>query len=174
MSLTDGQKVALLAEITPLLEAGQEFEGIPHNSDGALAIAEAYNLQADPDFWVFLSSVNTDAVRDSLDWTEVLDETSGLTPAQQWGFDTLIHNGVYDPSKLNSRMALLSIFPAEMTNTRANLLSDATRLATRAEALFATTASGPAGGNGSAQNKSAIASFEGQLSYQDVKLAMGW
>jgi hypothetical protein len=174
MGLTTEQQATLAADITPLLEVGQEFENVPHNSDGALAIAEAYNLQSDPDFWVFLSSVDTDTVRDSLDWTEILDDTTGLTELQRWGFDTLIHNGVYNPSKLSSRLAMLKIFPSTMTNTRASILADATRLATRAEAVMATTASGPAGGDGSAQNDSAIMTFEGDLSYQDVKLAMGW
>lgn len=169
--LTAEQQATLAADVAAHPE---EFGELPHDSDGALAIAEAYNLPADPDCWVFLSSVDTDEVRKSLDWPEVLDATTGLTELQRWGFNTLMHNGSYNPSELNERMGLLQIFPAGMSNTRANLLDDAVRKATRAEALLKVAATGPAGGDGSAKNKSAIAVFQGLLSYQDVKLAMGW
>jgi len=136
------------------------------------ALVAWYNGQASPDFWVFKHSVDVDEVRRSIDWSEVLDGTDGLSVRQQWGFNTLMHNGTYDPSEANNRNGLVAIFPASMPNTRAAMLADATTLATYAEALFAETASGPAGGDGSAQNKSAIAVFAGSLSLQDIRDAV--
>lgn len=120
------------------------------------ATAAAMNALASPSFFVFLTSVSVDVVRSSLDWTEVLHKTTGLTQLQQFGFNTLFHNGDYDPSLRTSRDALVRIFPSEMTNTRAAILADATRLATIAEKLLASEGDGPGGGNGSAAAQSAV------------------
>lgn len=135
------------------------------------ALAEWYNQQASPDFFVFLNSVTVDEVRKSLDWSEVLDDTNGLTDLQQFGFNTLFSNGDYDPSNPNNRTALINIFPPGMTNTRQAVLADATKLASNAEKLFSTTATGPGGGDGSAANQSAVSSFLGTLSSNDINLA---
>lgn len=131
-------------------------------------IAAWYNEQADPAFWIFVDHVTTDEVRASLDWNEVLHDTNGLTDLQRWGFETLMHNGSYEPAKLNDRNALIKIFPTSMSNTRTAVLADATKQATNIEEVFAEEASGPAGGDGSSQGNSAIATFIGTVSHIDV------
>lgn len=118
--------------------------------------ADAMNQTAAPGYFVFVTSVSTDDVRKSIDWTEVLDETTGLTAIQQFGFNTLFFNGDYDPSLESNRDALVKIFPVGMSNTRAAVLADATKLATIAEKLLSSPGTGPGGGNGSAAAQSAV------------------
>lgn len=118
--------------------------------------ADAMNQVASPSVFVFVTSVSVDKVRESLDWDEVLDPTTGLTQKQQFGFNTLFSNGDYDPSLVSSRDALVKIFPVSMSNTRAAVLADATRLATIAENLLASNGTGPGGGNGSAAAQSRV------------------
>ena len=120
------------------------------------ATATAMNQLAAPSHFVFVTSVSVDNVRKSLDWDEVLNVTTGLTPLQQFGFNTLFSNGDYDPSLESSRDALVKIFPAGMSNTRAAVLADATKLATIAEKLLSVAGTGPGGGNGSAAAQSAV------------------
>lgn len=112
--------------------------------------ADAMNVTASPSVFVFVTSVSVDDVRKSLDWNEVLDGATGLTAIQQFGFNVLFSNGDYDPSLESNRDALVKIFPVGMSNTRAAVLADATRLATIAENLLAADGTGPGGGNGSA------------------------
>ncbi len=118
--------------------------------------ADAMNAKASPGVFVFVTSVSVDEVRNSLDWSEVLDTVSGLTGLQQFGFNTLFSNGDYDPSLVASRDALVRIFPSHMSSTRAAVLADATRLATIAENLLAADGTGPGGGNGSAAAQSKV------------------
>ena len=169
MSLTQEQ----IATFAAHLEANENQTIIDALASGNNnAIVAWYNQTAEPAVWVFRHSVDVDEVRRSLDWDEVLDGTDGLTVRQQWGFNTLMHNGTYDPSEENNRQALIRIFPASMSDTRAAMLADATRNATYAESIFIQAATGPGGGNGSAQGQSAIAVFEGDISLQDVRDAV--
>lgn len=151
-------------------------------------IRDWYNGQASPNFWVFKASVDTDSAFKSIDKAEYVNvpasegttvaqliesiEAASLARRQEVALELMLHNGTYDPSIESNRDALVKIFPATMPNTRAALLVDATRLATEAEKLFAIAASGPAGGDGSAQNNSAIAVITGQLTTADVDLAL--
>jgi hypothetical protein len=124
------------------------------------AIRDWYNSEASPAFYIFVTSVTVDEVRHSLDWDEVLDSSTGLTELQRWGFETLLHNGTYDPRDENNRNALVKIFPAGMSNTRSAVLADATKLASYAQQLFSSAATGPAGGDGSSASNAAISAID--------------
>jgi len=166
MSMTEDQKQTYAA----FLEASTDqtvIDALAAGNNNALVTWS--NQEADPTFWVFMNSVSVDEVRRSLDWSEVLHGTTGLTELQQFGFDALLHNGTYDPSEENNREGLTKIFPVTMPNTRAAVLNDAVRHATNAEQVFAVEASGPAGGDGSAKAQAAIAEFYSSVSLQDIR-----
>lgn len=143
-------------------------------NDGAdEVIAQWYNQDDPTPVWVFKNNVTVRAVLDSLDYSELLDGTNGLTDRERWGFDNLMANGAYDPSNEKNRDKLVVIFDAvNHDDTRAAMLADATRYATYAEAVLKTTATGPAGGNGSAQDAAAIATYSGNLTHQEVHAAL--
>lgn|SRR3990167_2581294 len=142
-----------LTAIKAYVEANHQVNGVGVYDQ---ATANAMNQIAAPGHFVFVTSVSVDQVRKSLDWDEVLHVTTGLTPIQQFGFNTLFHNGDYDPSLESSRDAMVKIFPSGMSNTRAAVLADATKLATIAEKLLAANGTGPGGGNGSAAAQSRV------------------
>ena len=152
-----------LTAIKGYVEANHSVNGVGAYNQ---ATADAMNQIAAPSHFVFVTSVSVDRVRKSMDWDEVLHATTGLTPIQQFGFNTLFHNGDYDPSLQSSRDALVKIFPVAMSNTRAAVLADATKLATIAEKLLAADGTGPGGGNGSAAAQSRVLGegAEGEIS----------
>ena len=171
MTLTDAQKVTLGNHI----RANEDPEIVSALANGQITkIRNWYNATASPDFWVFYGSVSVDEVRRSLDWDEI-EDTAKMT-AQRWKmFEILFSNHDYNPEEANNREALIRIFPGNaypeeerMPNCRAAVLVDATRKATEAEKVLSEVATGPGGGNGSAQAQSAIAVFKGDLSNSDI------
>lgn len=153
LSLDPTTRQAQLTAIKTYVEANHQVNGVGVYDQST---ADAMNAVKSPGVFVFVTSVSVDDVRKSLDWDEVLHETSGLTQIQQFGFNTLFSNGDYDPSLESSRDALVKIFPVGMSNTRAAVLADATRLATIAEDLLAADGTGPGGGNGTAAAQSRV------------------
>jgi len=156
--LTTAQLIVLKADILadPILNA------FPNNSDGASAIAEAYNQQASPNFTVWKTSVTITEIGDKIAGTEL----SGLSSLNSTRLQTVVvlsADGV-NPSLPDRRAFFDDIFSgAGGSITRANLLVLWKRIATRAEKLFAT-------GTGS-DAVPATMSFEGTLAYQDVLTA---
>jgi hypothetical protein len=141
MALTSQQSAALKADILadPLLAAQ------PMNSDGAFAIAQAYNLLASPAFRVWRTDIPTKDIKTAIVWTEYIGRSLN-------GADVNVRQGIQDcfsgPSGVNTRTQLTTI---------------AKRDATRAEKLFAA-------GTGS-EAVPATMGFEGALSFQDVEAA---
>lgn len=151
-------------------------------------IRDWYNQETSPAVWVFKSSVDTDSAFRSIDKDEYIDipasggstvgdlveaiEAASLARRQEIALNLMLANGTYDPREESNRDALVKIFPSSMPNTRAAFLADATRKANYAEAIFIATATGPAGGNGSAQGQAAIANYEGSVSKDDVRNAL--
>lgn len=166
LSLDPAVRQQQLTKIKQYVETNHSVNGLGVYDQ---ATADAMNQTAAPGFFVFVTSVDVDEVRNSLDWDEVLHATTGLTPIQQFGFNTLFHNGDYNPSLESSRDALVKIFPVGMSNTRAAILADATKLATIAEKLLASPGTGPGGGNGSAAAQSAVM---GEGAEGDITLAI--
>lgn len=139
-------------------------------------VAEWYN-QPTTDFYVFAQSVDTDTVRESLVASETAEDEDhatepGLNAIQRWHFDLLMKNGSYDPSRRVSRDMLVKIFPSYMSQTRSNVLADATRLALRVEQVLAITLDGPGGGDGSAPSSSAGCTHYGTVSWVEVNQAL--
>jgi len=155
MALTPAQLTTLKNNII----ADGTLNALPNNSDGAFAIAIAYNLPASPNFTVWKTNVSISDVGQKFNGTEL----AGLTTLNNTRLQTLavfLAAGV-NPSLPDNRQFFDDIFSgAGGTNTRANLLALWKRLATRAEKLFATgTGSDPA---------PATLVVEGALSFQDV------
>jgi len=166
--LTPAQLLALKNDI--LADSALNFQ--PNTSDGAFAIAAAYNLNAAPDFWVWRSQVSKDELVTSVsvdgttfNWTGsgFISRSAGEQAAWRELFSA---EGFVDPSLPNVRQAFADIFSGSQSPAPANrthLLAVARRRATRAEKLFAS-------GTGSTGNPATMG-FEGWLQYQDVQAA---
>jgi len=126
----------------------------------------------DSSLYVFLDSVSTDDVRESIVWSEVLDPVDGMDELQRWGFDLMMANGTFNPEKVNTRNGLILIFDAQMPLTRAAIIADATRFANEFETIFGVAAIGPGGGNGSTPSNAAIAVVKGTPSIANVDHAL--
>lgn len=157
--LTDAQKTALAADVAN----DPAFAELPHNSDGAYAVAQAYNAIV-PAFIVWKTSVHKNEVGKAFVASALAAITAGnndkLANFAAW-------NETVNPSRLDQRAFFDDIFSvAAGASTRAALLALWKRSATRAEKLFAT-------GTGT-DAAPATMTFEGSLSYNEVQAALGW
>lgn len=156
--LTASQLVTLKNDIA----ANGVLNTIPNTSDGAFAIAEAYNIPASPAFIVWKTNVSTYEIRSGLIW----DEYDALTVSKQNAFAFLCSNGLVNAALTNVRAGIGSIFAGPgQTGNLAALTALAKRSATRLEKLFA-TGTGTSGSPGTM-----AANVEGPLPYQDVLTA---
>ena len=158
MALTTAQLAALKADILldPVLSAQ------PMNSDGAFAIAAAYNLTAVPQFVVWRTDIPTKDVKKSVVWTEFIGRSAG----ERDSFQFMLSNGVINGADANVRQGINDIFSgASGATSRAQLTTLAKRDATRAQKLFST-------GLGTTASP-ATPTFEDSftLSFQDVEAA---
>ena len=161
MALTPAQQATLKTSI----QADPAFNSLPQNSDGAYAIALAYDLPATPNWTVWKSNVTINEVGKKFNGAEL----AGLTTGNQTRLQTIAQYmaGGVNPSLLDNRQFFDDVFSgAGGTNTRAALLILWKRLANRSEKLFST-------GTGS-DAAPATMTVEGTLSYSDVQQAMGW
>ena len=156
MALTAAQQAAVKADIL----ANPDLNAFPDTADGAWAIADLYNLAADPAFVVWRSSVPTSDVMEALDWTEMVAASVG----ERDTFRMMIADGNIDATNANVRSGLQDIFSGPGgAQSRANLTAIAKRNASVVEQLFAT-------GDGT-DGSPATMTFEGNISYQDVLAA---
>lgn len=159
--LTTDQKLALKTAI----EADNAFVKVPHTSDGAYFIADAFNLIASPAWIVWKTSVRVDEImRNGMDWTRVDNLTVGK--ARIWDWMTGL--GTLNPSKANVRAGIDATWVGTAADlaVRASVYTHCKRPATRAEKIFSTGAGTDA--------TPATLTYEGSLVYQDVLDAMGW
>jgi len=153
--MTPTQLAALKADIN----ADAALASLPMNSDGAFAIAAAYNLDAVPDFIVWRTSVSTDEIMNNgFVWTAVDSMTVGKARIWDW----MSRLGSINPSKANIRQGLVDAFGAG-TAMANGILPHLKRKASRGEKLFAS-------GTGSDAQPGTMA-FEGAISFQDVEAA---
>ena len=133
----------------------------PNNSDGALDIANAYNLNASPNFTVWKTAVPIVEVGQKFNGSEL----AGLTTANNTRLQTIaLYLDVVNPSIPDNRQFFDDVFSgAGGVNTRAALLALWKRLATRGEKLYAT-------GTGSDPSPATM-TFEGPVSPADVTAA---
>ena len=164
--LTSVQLLTLKTDILadPVLNAQ------PQTSDGAFAIAAAYNLAAVPDFWVFRTKVTKDEIvgSASVDGTTFAWTGAGYITRNQGerdAFNAIFNSqGAVNASLANVRQAFIDIFSggtAPAPANRTHLAAMARRKATRGEKLFAT-------GTGSTAAPGTMV-VEGQITVQDVQ-----
>ncbi len=158
--LTVEQRTVLATDITN----SPEFAAVPHNENGAYAIAEAYNLPT-AEFVVWKTSVNIDEImRNGIDWARV--DNLSVGKARVW--DWMSRLGSFNCSKANIRAGIDATWVGSAPDlaVRAKVYTHCKRLATRVEKLFATGA-GTTGDPG-------LLVFEGAINYRDVADAMSW
>lgn len=156
MALTQAQMQTLKADI----EADPVLSAYPSNSDGAFAVAQAYNVEASPAFVVWRTDLTGAEVYGAAVKTEIISRSQGERDV----FQMMLNREPINAASVDTRQAFQDIFsgPSGAT-TRANLIALAKRNATRAEKLFAS-------GTGSDADP-ATPTFEGTLSYWDVQQA---
>ena len=151
--LTTEQLQSLKADIAedPVLDA------LDKTSDGAFAIAAAYNLDATPAFVVWKTDVPTSECKKAMIWTEYIACAVGERDA--WKF--MLSNGTINPADINVRQGIADIFSGPGgAGSRTALLAIAKRGASRFEKLFAV-------GDGTDAVPGTM-TVEGDLSYQEV------
>lgn len=151
-------KTAILAD--PLLAAQ------PMNSDGDFAIADALNLIAVPDFFVWRTSVTPASImQNGFDWTRV----DNLTVGKSRIWEYMMQTGVVNPSLPNVRAGVNAVFTTAADQaTRQAAFNHCQRIATRIEKLLATGTGTTTTDLGAGP---AVMGFEGPLDFQTVTLA---
>lgn len=159
MALTPAQLATLKADIL----ASPDLSSFPSTTDGAFAIALAYNQPAAPDWWVWKSSVSEAAIfaDASFDWTRVDNLSVGKARIWEWMF----RNNVVNPSMANIQAGIAAVWVGTSADlaVRAAVLGQCRRLATRGEKLFST-------GTGTTASP-ATTSLAGPITGQDVDAA---
>jgi hypothetical protein len=157
--LTQQQLQSIKADIAldPVLST------LPHNSDSAFAVAEEYNLTAAPEFVVWKTNVDPDAImRNGMDWTRV--DNLSVGKARIWDWMTKL--GAFDASKVNIRAGIDAAWVGTSADlaVRAMVYTHCKRPATLAEKILAT-------GTGTTEVPATMG-YEGSLGIYDVKNAM--
>jgi hypothetical protein len=163
MALTEQQQAALAADVA----LDPAFASLPHNSDGAYAVAQAYNELASPDFIVWRSSVSQDEImQNGFDWVRVDNLSVGKARIWEWLFSNQTRS--MNPSKVNVRAGIDETWKGTAADlaVRAAVYAHCTRAATRAEKLFAS-------GTGTVASPATMTQ-DGALSYNEVQAALGW
>ncbi len=153
---------AQLQTLAAAIAADPALVAQPQNSDGAFAIAAAFNLTASPDFVVWKSSVTQDSImQNGFDWTRVDNLSVGKARVWEWMFSN--SSRAINASKPNVRAGIEQVWVGTAADlaVRAAVYVHCKRLATRAEKLYAT-------GTGS-DAAPATMEFEGALNYRDVE-----
>lgn len=156
--MTPEQTATLKAAIL----ANPTLAALPMTSGGALVIAEAMNLPADPAFIVWKTSVSIEEImRNGMDWARVDNLTVGKARIWDW----LGRLGVFNAAKSNVRAGIDAAWVGTAADlaVRASVYVHCKRAATVVEKLFAT-------GTGS-DAVPAVMTFEGTLSADDVAQA---
>lgn len=133
MGLTQNQLVTLKAAI----QADQELNALPNNSDGAFAIAALLNGVATPSWIVWRTKVTRQEIlQNGFDWTR-LDNLS-VGKARVW--NDIFVDGQLNPSKANVRAGIESVWvgTAQDLAVRAAVYVHCKAKATRIQQLLST------------------------------------
>lgn len=167
MSLTISQQ----ATLKTFIEANPTWMAYLHTADGAYQIAIDLKADANPDFWVWKTSLSEEEItgETSVDAT-VWDwgAYKGLTAAERDAHNRLFNIGTIDPSKVNVRAGFDDAIYSGGTGLgqRTHFAAIARRKANLAEELFAV-------GTGSTAVPATM-EIEGNISYRDILTSMGW
>jgi hypothetical protein len=155
MTLTLTQLQAIKADIL----ADPALAAQPMNSDGAFAIAAAYNLPAAPAFTVWRTSVETSEIMSNgFIWSVVDALTAGKARIWDW----MMRNGTINPSRPNVREGLADAFGAG-SQMATQIVPYLKRLSSRIEKLLAT-------GTGSDATPATMG-YEGPISFHEIEQA---
>lgn len=158
--LTPSQQTALVANILldPVLALA------PHNSDGAIEVANAYSALATPVHTVWATGVPGMDLLKGLNWSEYISRSAGEREA----LALMTRMTAVNFGNVNIRDGILNAFSgvgAAPVAARASLFAIGQRSSKRAEKLFATGTGTPA--------SPATMTFEGNLTPADVAQAWG-
>jgi hypothetical protein len=179
MNLTPAQLATLKTDIAnntatvTYQGAPTAINTLPNNDDANIAIAGWYNLNANPSFWAWKTSVTKNTLVTSVgpegttfNWTGNGFITRSAGEQAAWA-EIFNGTGTVNPSLANVRQAFSDIFSGtgNAAANRTHLLAVARRLTTNAEKLFAS-------GTGSTASPATMSTTaEGNLSYQEVSTA---
>lgn len=163
MALTPAQSAIVKAYV----EAIPALMALPHNSDGAMAVSEYLQVEAAPVFIVWKTDASIkEIMSNGFDYTRVDNMTIGKS--RIWEY--LMHIDIINPSKETIRKGIdeawLGQTGPEIVAHRAAIQVHLKRNATRLEKLLAT-------GTGTTVAPATMG-YEGELTYQNVQLVMGW
>jgi hypothetical protein len=156
--LTTAQLAAVKADIL----ADATLAAYPMNSDGAYAIAEAYNLPAAAEWIVWKTNVDPeDIMRNGMDWTRV--DNLSVGKARIWDWMTKL--GTFNASKINIRAGIDAVWVGTAADlaVRALVYTHCKRTSSRIEKLLSE-------GTGSDASP-AVMAFEGLISYPEIMQA---
>lgn len=125
------------------------------------ALAQAYNQPSTCTVWK-TQVLTDDIMRNGMDWTRV--DNLSVGKARIWDWMTRL--GTFDASKANIRAGIDAVWVGTAADlaVRATVYTHCKRLATRAEAVFATGACSDA--------SPSVMGFEGELSWPEVRFAL--
>ena len=158
--LTAEQKAIVKADIL----ADPSLSAQPNNSDGAFAIAAAYNTVASPQWVIWRSQVLQDEImQNGFDWTRVDNLGVGSARVWEWMFSNSERS--FNPSRPNVRAGIEAVWKGTSADlaVRAAVYVHCKRDATRIEKLLSTGAGSTA--------TPATMGFEGPVSYADIETA---
>ena len=175
MIITPAQLVVLKVHI----DASNDLNIFPNNSDGAFEIAKLLNLTASPDYFVWRSNVtrievyNTTSL-DSTNWDWTVYKNQGITEQGAWR--EMFMGDEADFGKVNLRAGIGKIFTgsAPANAQRDHALAIGRRKATRAEQLYSVAVVSPpanTGNTGSTRGASVnpdVLVFEGTVTGSNV------
>ena len=152
-----------------------EFATAVANSDDQ-TIANAYNLVASPDYWVWRTAISAQEVYavttgdgTSWSWTAFINRSQGERDGWREMFAA---TGVVNAALANIRQGIADIFSGTTgAAQRAHLLAIGRRQARRIEKLFSIATVGGVGTRGSTANPDTM-TFEGTLTARDVAHAL--
>lgn len=154
--LTQSQALLLKAAIN----ADPALSSQPQTSDGAFAIATAFNLVSIPAFIVWATNVSTAAMKRAVAWTELIARSIGERDALVF----MLSDGFINGADLNIRQGIQDVFSGPGgAVSRAAIIVILKRAATRGEAALATGAGTDA--------SPGTMTFEGNLGYRDIEQA---
>ena len=143
MEWTEANLDKLAADIA----ADPTLSTLPHNGDSAVVVAEAYNLPAQPDFWVWKTALQEQEVYeatapDGTTWNWATYKGQSVQDRDSW--TRMFNPGVVNPALKQTRDGWLAIFGGQgASQAQVNyLLAFSRRLASRTEKLYANTAQG--------------------------------
>lgn len=174
---------AQLATLKSHINASNDLNVYPNNSDGNFAIAALLNLSASPDYFVWRSSVTRQDVYNSVgdgssSWNWSTYKAQSVTEQNAW--TQMFMGDQCNFGQLNNRVGVQTIFTgsAPQNAQRDHVLSVGRRKATRLEKLLAIAVVSPpanTGNNtgtarGSTTNPDVLG-YEGSVDFNDVEAA---